>query len=797
MATANSKNRQSSKQISWPLWCGIIYILIIAVGWVFESPTREELFGDTGKIWDLMRGPIGGWTPNFMLGHSLMTLQVAGWAVLFYNISVALLGPLIGALASIKLIALTYIAASGWTMYLFIRRLLGNRSIAQIGALFYIILPSMNVAIGNYEHTTVGLCFVFAPLILRGILTVAEESSPLEIVGLGLSAGALALSYTKIAIVMSPMLILWTIEVLNQNRSRLRAAIIGYGCSVLIASLTAVLILLPASREFGFSAGFLFDPLDGWQHHYAFKTPLLWIDLWGFLTNGGDQDLTGDAAMFQIGMIPLAGLTFALGLPALGEWRASSVGRWFLTLTACWLVSIWFAAGPDGILLGHLHVLKNVQNIPDAAIPILWLTLIWLGWLIYQTSFQLLKQKVLPTALVTLLVLAIPVFRIIEFFPLFKDVRAPESFWSVGGFCALAAAVGISFWVLFTEVIKVSWRRPFGLLVALLLIIELYPIYSAYWTRGMDPNLFEDYDKAAAFLKTAPLQGRVHPLSGRYFYLTLPEKTGRAIDTESLLRHFQLKWVRYLEAAGNSNSDAIRSYMNLAGVAYILIDKKDPFTPKQLQDFFRSIYQPVFDNENFTVLANSGTLYPAFLAHDFVALPPDSYAMAPAVLQLLPQNLVTVEMTTVDQASPGYAGMAKSTNQIELRSQFQGKSGKPFMDVPFTGNRQDDYQRMVYDLPPTASGWLVVSEAYHPDWTVSVDGKVAEVHRAEGAFLSTYVQAGTHEVVFLFKAPAWYSICLAVGMICWIVLLTAFLYLPSKYAPLQWREWWIGKRTSR
>jgi len=154
-------------------------------------------------------------------------------------------------------------------------------------------------------------------------------------------------------------------------------------------------------------------------------------------------------------------------------------------------------------------------------------------------------------------------------------------------------------------------------------------------------------------------------------------------------------------------------------------------------------------------------------------------------------------MTTVDQATPGFAGMAKSTNQIELRSQFQGKSGKPFFNVPLTGIRQDDYQRMVFDLPPTASGWLVVSEAFHPDWTVTIDGKESEVHRAEGAFLSTYVQAGTHEVVFLFKAPVWYSLCLAVGTICWIVLLAAFLYLPSRFAPVRWKEWWIGKVPSR
>ena len=794
MSSQNSQNSDSRWRIHWPIWLAFLFLIIISIAWLLQAPSREEAFGDTGKLWDLLKGSIGSWTPNYMLGHSLVVLQVSGWGAVFNTISSYLLAPFLGALGSMKFVALCYIGVSGWTMYLLMLRLRAGSSMALLGALLYMVLPSINVAIGIYEHLGVGLCFVFTPLILRGIVAVAEEGSPREIVGLGLAAAALALSYTKIAIVMSPMLLLWTVEVLRQNRSHLHRALIGYGFAILVAILTAVVFLLPGSREFGFAAGFLFDPVDGWKHHYAFKTPLLWIDLWGFLTKGSPE-LTGDAQMFQIGLIPLVGLSLALTLSSLAEWRASQLGRWFLILTGCWLISIWFASGPDGIFLGHINVLKTSQGIPDTSIPLLWLSLVWIGWLIYRTSSQLLPKNAWVPALITLFVLAVPVFRIAEFFPLFKDIRAPESFWSVGGFCCLSAAVGMAFWMIFTEVISEGWRKTLAIAVGLLMLVELYPIHSAYWTRGMDRQLFTEFDQAASFLKTAPMEGRVHPLSGRYFYLTLPEKAGRALDSEALLRHFQLKWVRHLEVAGNASGESLKSYLNLAGVAYILLDKEDPYSPKQMQDFFRSIYPVVFENKYFAVLANQQALYPAFLAHDFVALPKESYAMAPAALQLLPQNLVTVELAGVDQNMPGFAGMAKGPTQIELLNGYQGRVGQPFGLVPLTGNRMDDYQRMTYQLPPTASGWLIVSEAYHPDWTVSIDGRAAEVHRAEGALLSTYVPPGSHEVNFQFKAPSWYSLCLALGTLSWIVALAAMLYLPSKWAPSKWREWWNGQKS--
>ena len=56
---------------------GSLFIAVIGIAWLFQTPSPEEAFGDTGKFWDLLRATCGGWTPTFMLGHSATIYQVA------------------------------------------------------------------------------------------------------------------------------------------------------------------------------------------------------------------------------------------------------------------------------------------------------------------------------------------------------------------------------------------------------------------------------------------------------------------------------------------------------------------------------------------------------------------------------------------------------------------------------------------------------------------------------------------------------------------------------------------------
>jgi hypothetical protein len=546
-------------------------------------------------------------------------------------------------------------------------------------------------------------------------------------------------------------------------------------------------------KEFSNAAGFLFDPLDAWKQHYSFKTTLSLIDPGNFLIHGLGPDFESDSAFFHMGIVPLLLLSIGLSSARLSSWRESKAGFWFLILNASWLIGLWFSAGPVGILGGHLDLLKHAQQMWDFGIPFAWLSLAWLGWVAWLTTLQLFRGARIPALIATLLFLAAPIFRIAEhLLPMFRNIRAPESFFSTSGFCCLAAAAALTIRPVFGEIVSPGRRAITAYAALTIILLQLASMWGIYSSRFLTSELFGDYAQACNFLKTAPIQGRVHPLSGRYFYLTLPEQAGRSVDTESSARHFQLKWVRYLEASGNSSGDTIQTAMNIAGVAYILLDKEDPFTPKQAQDFYRSLYPVAFENRYFAVLANPNCLYPAFLAQDFVALPKESYAMAPAALQLVPRNLITVETAQPANGIPGFAGQADGTNRIALLPQYQSQSGHPFARVPLVGNRTDDYQRMVYQLPPSTAGWLVVSEAYHPDWTATIDGKPAETTRAEAALLATYVPQGSHEVEFRFRPPLWYGLCMTLGFLFWVIALAALLFLPSKWAPPAWRAWWMG-----
>ncbi len=779
-------------------WTLTSLFVLLSIVWLLAPISREEGFADTVRVPDVFKGMLthgpSWWTPNYMMGQHLATMYIAGLSIGTLALGPTFLGPVIGAMASFKLITLLFAAASLFTMNAFVRSAGGSRLVGIIGAGLYFLIPMMMVRGPVYEHLGMFMTFVFTPLLFRGILKVGEYRSPAEIVLLGIAAAGLALSYAKIAVVMSPILALWAWAVLRDHCSDWLPVIKAYMAALLVACICGLIPLLPGVKEFPNAAGFLFDPLEGWKAHYSFKAAVSLIDPSNYLLSGMGQDFESDSAFFHMGVVPLLLLTLGLALPQLMEWRKTKTGFWFLILNASWLIALWFAAGPAGIIGNHLDLLKHAQLMPDTNIPIAWLALVWLGWVAWLTAKHLLRERVIPAFIATVAFLILPVFHIAELlFPMFRDIRAPESFFSTTGFCCLASASALVSGEIFTQFIPQRRRLTLAAAALVIMLFQLFSMSQIYTSRLLPNDLWTDYSAACDFLKSAPIQGRVHPLSGRYFYETLPKDANRSIDTESSSRHFQLKWLRHLEVAGNANGDSLQSYLNLAGVAYILLDKEDPFSPKQMQDFFRSVYPVVFENKYFAVLANPGALYPAFLAHDFVALPPDSYALAPAALQLLPKNLITVETAPSANGMPGFAGQANGTNQIALLPQYQAQNGQPFGRVPLVGNRMDDYQRMTYQVPPDASGWLVVSEAYHPDWTVTIDGKPMQTTRAEAALLGTFVPAGSHEVVFQFKAPAWYSLCLAIGALSWIVAIAALLYLPSKWTPVKWRDWWVGK----
>ncbi len=291
-------------------------------------------------------------------------------------------------------------------------------------------------------------------------------------------------------------------------------------------------------------------------------------------------------------------------------------------------------------------------------------------------------------------------------------------------------------------------------------------------------------------MKQSSSHNSIIPFSGRYFYLQLPALSGHPLIYEAFNRYFELKWTRSL---GNSlNPKEFKELLNLLGASYLFIDKEDPSTSKQSQDLYRSLYPVAFENNSFLILENRDSLYPAFLARDFVVFPQDSYSLAEASLQLASMNLVTLEMTQANSRELGFAGVSKGNNQVELLPNYKEHGGAPFQRITSGDQVIDNDQKMTFHVPPAASGWLVVTKSFHPDWRGNIDGQPTKIYRAAGAFLSICIPLGSQEIIFKYTPPLWYDLSFYFGMLSWFVALAALFLLSSRWAPSEWKRWMEG-----
>ena len=72
------------------------------------------------------------------------------------------------------------------------------------------------------------------------------------------------------------------------------------------------------------------------------------------------------------------------------------------------------------------------------------------------------------------------------------------------------------------------------------------------------------------------------------------------------------------------------------------------------------------------------------------------------------------------------------------------------------------------------AGFVVLSDAYHPDWKVYLDGRVWKVFQADGLLRSVFVPQGQHEIKFVFAPFSFYA-GLWVSVFSLMILLGLFI----------------------
>jgi dolichol-phosphate mannosyltransferase len=777
------------KSFSFPAE-GVLFFALLGllfVGWAGKGPSNQELLANYAKakdLWDLivMNKGFAWWTPNYLGGSPTAPLAGTGLTMFWMVLGGAFSNPILGC----KILGFLSIAVSGVFMSAFIRRLTGDERAGWIAAFLYALGPQATLRLAGNEHMPVIFSMPYPPLIGWGLLEIATRRSGRGIVVLAIAVAAMSLTFNKITAVFAPVALGLAVclhfQYPHKSMPLIRGCLLAGGIFLFLG----IFPQLPGLREASRMTLFSSDPLLGWQSSFSIKAPLSWFDRGGLLMQGMPSNFTVDDGGFYLGIIVVLATAVALEVRRRGsESNLDGPLKLFISL---FLLVQWFSLGPRSGFGGIMEFLKSAQGIQDWVLPIFWISA--LGPIAVLALIWPNGKWKWPTFMIALFVyMLLPGFRFFELIPLAGTVRAPWSFWQVGGAFCLAGVGGLAV-TRFCPGKTRSWLPAFVIIFAAL---DFTPYYAKFFKPGLEVGTYESFLEAASFLKNQKRPGSILPLSGRYFYTQLPQLTGLPISTEAFQAYFMSKGVRGIQDAGGASADLMKVSLSLQGVRYILLDRKDVDTPEQLQAAFKQQYPTVFENPFFTILENPNSLAPGFFAKNYVSIPPLRFEYCGADLGLVRLYFLPVEIPGIEMNDPTLAGIMNPQNgEVELTAGFRDKEGEPFrlLDSSSCYHEGPNVWRI---LPRGQSGWLMLTQAWHPDWQVFVDGIKNDLRRVAVAFTGIRIGEQVREVRFAFSPPFWVSLSLALGLGSWVIVLGGAAYLRFSTSATTWKMWWEGK----
>lgn len=756
----------------WKSFCAAFTVLcLVASGvfwWMRMPVSDQELLANFAKAGDFFRGVesvrgLPWWSPSFLQGTSL----AMAWGYMFSNAVMLAAALPFGFLAGSKVAVGLCLLAGAAGMYFFLRRWNASELAAWIGAVLFLLNPSVLTRAVGFEHFVVVVSLAVLPWVFWALLGLVRRGTARSALVFGVCFSLLALAYGKTGLMALPVLGVFAAV---EHFSRARAQRTGWRIWALAAGVVLVLAVLPnlpALREAGLVAMFEFGPFEGWQRAFSTKSALSWLDRGGMLGEGMDS---GFAPTTLNGGTYLGWACGALLAVALwrGVLHSGVAGRATRLLLALAMGAFWLSFGPRSVMGGHFEFLRMSMGAADFTPAIAWFLLFVQVWVI----FRLVPQESMPWRWAavgfSLVYLFLPGFRLLEFLPIYRNIRAPFDFYQVTGSICLVGAVAMTAGVLLE---KVRWgilRRGLAVAFVLLVAFDVAPYARPLHQERIGQGVWRDFLEVQEFLKTAPEPGRVYGFSGRYFYMMTPWLSGRPLAAEAFNSYLQQRGAAILQASAFLNDERMESYFRVAGVAYLLVDKTDPDTKPDMQTKLRGIFPVAFENENMVLLGVRNPLGYGFLARDFLQVGTDAPETAIAAIGGAEHNLAMIQTSGLSLEEPGLRGKVINGRIAASEGKVLEK-GLPFIAVP--RGEEVSYQSAVFG-PAGESGWLIFNEAWHPDWTAREGAEERKVHRAMLAF-SCVQTTGETGVTFVFRQPWWYNICIWASLVGWLAAVLA------------------------
>lgn len=757
-------------------WAGMLALWTVAflgfwgACWLQQEPSHEELIGNFGVFFNLweqgrQQGGIPWWTPDYMGGHSTMPFMT-----LVIPILALLAGGLVfGSYAGFKVVALCFAAFAAATMFLWVWEWTRRPRAAFWAGAFYVCAPAMSLRLPAFEHVANVLCFAWAPLILWALHRAIAQPSWHRALWLAVAVAGMLLTYAKLAVMWSPAVLfylLWRLKEESQPWSRLWAVAWRTGC--LLVPL-AVLPLGPAWRESHLMVFFQLDPFRQWQQVFSQKSVLEWLNRDGILWQGWPSLYQTEAAGFYLGLAIIGLLAGAL---IAQRRKAKPADAGFRVLIGMGLMLHWFSFGIVAPIAWHFRLLGDAERVQDWVIPLLWLSLLLPGWILWQIWPRTGRLAGL-WPLAWLIYLVVPGFAWLESVPLFDQIRAPSAFWAVGGTCCVAAAAGVAADHFFPSggVIR---RWAFSLVLLGITLVDFFPYHRYFARPGLPAASLDAFFEAQRVMASDSRPGRVMAISSRYLYLLTPELAGRPLVSEAAYSYMQPAESAAMMRAAMADDRAWSTWRRVAGIRYLLVDHEADGS-EQSEARFTVGMEQVYRKGPIALWRDESALSPAFLAERVVAFP-HGVAFFAQQVALLGMNLVGVEFQDVPSAHRALVGFVDPAGKVRYSQEFS-QEALPTL-VRLNGSRRNVHgSEFVIEGLAGLNGWVVVPENWHPDWRVRVGGEVRQVNRAAGALLSAAVSGQEKALRFTFEPPGWYGVCVGCGLGGWMLAMIALVLL--------------------
>ena len=760
--------RQKSKIVNpraiWLMGLCVAALFVICLfAWLQQPVSNQELVANFAKAGDFFRaaksvGGIPWWSPMFMQGTSL----AMDWSFMLTNAVLLAFSGTLGFLAGSKVAVAVCLVLGALGMHFFLQRYTENRLSAVLGGFLFLCFPAVLTRALGFEHFVVLMSLALLPWVFWSLIGMTRTPTPRSAVIFALGFSALMMAYGKTGLMAAPVLLAFGATEYILTNQKKRSDLWVFALAGFVVFCLAVVPNLPTLREVHFITMFELGPFEGWQRAFSTKSALSWLDRDGILGAGMDQGfapttLNGGT---YLGLVTFFILALALGGRSL---EGSVVGRQARIFLGLAIFAFWLSFGPRSVWGGHMEFLGLSMEAADFLPALGWFLLAGQVWILFRLLAPKGNLGLAMATGISIVYLVVPGFRLLELVPLYKNIRAPFDFFQVTGAICLIAGSAMAAGILLD---RLPWRiAKLAAATGLILFAawDAAPYARPIFQPQMDRAVFKDFLAAQQFLKSAPQSGRVYAFSGRYFYLLTPWISGRLLANEAFNSYLQQKGAALLQSSAMLSEESWKSYLRIAGVAYLLIDKTDPDNPKELQEKMRLNFVTAFENDNMALLTVPEALGPCFLARDYVQAPNADAPSAMASLGAARYNYAAIQMPGADLEAPGYQGKIVD-GRILPKEKAAIQEGAHFLSVP--QKSEGTYQRFIFS-PSGQPGWLVFNQAWHPDWVAIQDGKIEKPQRAFLAFSAVQTD-GTHEVTFEFREPWWYNVCIYIGFASWL-----------------------------